>query len=267
MNVSIIKTLACPYDHTRVDFVNRSLVKKFYECGLCHRQYPLVKNIPNFLPDGLREWTAKQNFSLCHSTFAAGNWKPGFRGWCPSFIAKILSFGFGAGRPDRDNNVSVLDVGCGDDPKGDVNVDVYIPSTLPKNFILASAELLPFKNNSFDVVRSAYAIEHNLFPIEMIKEHFRVCSKKVKIYTDNSDWLGIIVYRILNMGSIFHDEHYFKWSKEYFINILNRLDLKGEVIAFNSSPAFLVKMISFFGRLPRIGNIFYRDLYVEIHKK
>ena len=66
--------------------------------------------------------------------------------------------------------------------------------------------------------------------MEFIREQIGVSKNIVKIYTDNSDWLGIITYRILNIGSIFHDEHYFKWSKEYFINILNRLDLKGEVI-------------------------------------
>jgi uncharacterized protein YbaR (Trm112 family) len=267
MNNVFLKNLVCPYDHAKVNFVNKSSTKKFYECELCHRQYPIIKETPNFLPDGLREWTLRQNHKINLFTVVPGQWKPGFRGWHPSFLTRILSFGFGYGRPEKNNNVIVLDVGCGDDPKGDVNVDIYIPSLIPNNFILASAELLPFKNNSFDIVRSAYVIEHNLSPIEMIKEHFRVCSKKVEIYTDNSDWFGIIIYRILNIGSIFHDEHYFKWSKEYFINILNRLGLKGKVIVFNLSPSFLIKMTSLFGKLPRIGNIFYRDLYVEIYKK
>lgn len=265
MNDYFLSVLVCPYDHNDLRLKKKKDLEYFY-CDKCLRKYDFKKGIPNFLPDDIRltkDIESKKIFG--------GKWVPGYRGWKPNLAAKIISFSFSHGNGRIEEKIGtksiVLDVGCGDNAKGDVNVDVYIPNPLPPNFLLASAELLPFKDNTFDIVRSAYVIEHNLFPVQMIKEHFRVCRKKVKIYTDNSDWLGTIIYRILNVGSIFHDEHYFKWSKEYFTNILNRLDLKGKVITFNSSPAFLVKMMSFFGKLPRIGTIFYRDLYAEIYKK
>ena len=260
-----LSLLACPYCHNDLRLQKKKDLKYFY-CDKCLRKYDFIKNIPNFLPDDIpliKDIKPKKIFG--------GKWIPGYRGWKPNLAAKIISFSFSHGNGRIEEKIGtksiVLDVGCGDDAKGDVNVDIYIPNPLPPNFLLASAELLPFKDNAFDIVRSAYVIEHNLFPAQMIKEHFRVCCKKVKIYTDNSDWLGVFVYRILNTGSIFHDEHYYKWSKEYFSNLLNRLGLTGSVKLFNSSPSFFVKFLSIFGFLPRIGPLFYRDLYVEIVKK
>lgn len=257
----------CPYDHSHLKLKERLS----YTCDSCKRQYPILDDIVNFLPDNLRDWATKKyglkKIQNPPEKFSSFEWKPGFRGWSPSSFIKFLSLGFGEGRVTKRYKGSVLDVGCGDVAKGDVNTDIYIPTPLPKNFVLATAEMLPFKDNSFDVVRSAYVIEHNLYPTEMVKEHYRVSRKKVEIFTDNSDWLGVYAYRILNVGSIFHDEHYFKWSVEYFRNLLNRIKFRGRVEVFNTSPSILVKLLSTFGRLPRIGVIFYRDLYAEIYKK
>ncbi|MDP3014136.1 MAG: hypothetical protein Q8M92_07845, partial [Candidatus Subteraquimicrobiales bacterium] len=83
---------------------------------------------------------------------------------------------------------------------------------------------------------------------------------------DNADWVGAIVLRVLNTGFIFHDEHYFKWSKEYFSNLIDRLGFEGKVRLFNSSPSLIVRFIALLGRLPRLGPVFYRDLCVEIVK-
>ena len=69
------------------------------------------------------------------------------------------------------------------------------------------------------------------------------------------------------MYSMSWTPHNFKWSIEYFQNILNRLNFRGKVEVFNTSPSILVKMMSWFGKLPRIGIVFYRDLYAEIYKK
>lgn len=270
MNEEIIKKLACPYDHSEIFLHTGS----YFECEKCHRHFPVKKDgIVDFLPDNLRCVAAREGdlSGAAGGSFLenTGKWRPGLRYWIPGFLAKTVSSlrCRGTGRLlDRQAGMIMLDVGCGGSAQGDVNVDVYIPQPIPKNFILASAELLPFKDNSFDIVRSAYVIEHNLLPTEMIKEHFRVSSQMVKTYTDNSDWVGAIVLRILNTGFIFHDEHYFKWSKEYFSNLIDRLGFDGTVSLFNSSPSLIVKLLALLGRLPRIGPVFYRDLYVEIVK-
>lgn len=264
MNDYLLSLLVCPYCHNDLRFQKRKDLEYFY-CDKCSRKYDFRKGIPNFLPNDIR---IEKNVES--KKIFGRKWVPGYRGWKPNLAAKIISFSFshGNGRVKEkiDTKSLVLDVGCGDDYNGNVNVDVYIPTPLPPNFILASAERLPFKDNTFNIVRSAYVIEHCLYPVEFIREQIRVSKNIVKIFTDNSDWLGTIIYRILNTGSIFHDEHYFKWSKEYFSNLINRLGLKGSVKLFNSSPSFFVKFISFFGKLPRIGPIFYRDLFVEIKK-
>lgn len=58
----------------------------------------------------------------------------------------------------------ILDVACGIDPEGDVNIDITNVSEAfafkPANFIVASAAHLPFKNKTFETVTCNDLIEH-----------------------------------------------------------------------------------------------------------
>lgn len=94
----------------------------------------------------------------------------------------------------------VLDVGCGANPMGDVNIDLFIGHTehrskplIPEeiqNFIHCDACNLPFKDNSFDKVFSKDTLEHvgrkpqinNPSPYNALKEMIRVSSKKIEIF-------------------------------------------------------------------------------------
>jgi len=85
-----------------------------------------------------------------------------------------------------------LDVGCGTNPTGDVNVDLYTdfsphtgdqlhPDTFQKiepkrisNFIKAEGCHLPFRNDSFEEVYSSHLIEHIKAPLMFLKELARV---------------------------------------------------------------------------------------------
>ncbi len=85
---------------------------------------------------------------------------------------------------------SVLEVGCGDGTKLDLLterkcqcVGIDISQTAVKKaqkqypgrlFITASAEDLPFAHNSFDLVYSAFMLEHTVNPEKVIKEMVRV---------------------------------------------------------------------------------------------
>jgi len=93
----------------------------------------------------------------------------------------------------------ILDVGCGHDPRGDVNVDLFVKATKhrsddqrkledkdldPKfipNLIRASGEYLPFRDNCFDFVISTHTIEHALNPFAFIREAIRVSKDRVEI--------------------------------------------------------------------------------------
>jgi len=88
-----------------------------------------------------------------------------------------------------------LDVGCGDNPKGDVNCDIYRevnPQVLgvksvavnPKrisNFVLASGLCLPFRSDCFDEVYSRGVIEHVDEPQRFLSELIRVSKRIVRV--------------------------------------------------------------------------------------
>lgn len=90
-----------------------------------------------------------------------------------------------------------LDVGCGHNPQGHVNVDLYTKATIHRggdaskdcdlqvrnipNFVKADATHLPFRSNVFDEVYSHHAIEHVPKPFIMLKEMVRVSSDKIFI--------------------------------------------------------------------------------------
>jgi len=76
----------------------------------------------------------------------------------------------------------ILDVGCGNNPKGTVNIDVEIKHNI-ENFIKADAQNLPFKTNAFSESISDHAIEHVINVENMVAELKRVTYKKITIFT------------------------------------------------------------------------------------
>jgi len=93
----------------------------------------------------------------------------------------------------------VLDVGCGDNPKGNINVDICIgwsPQTgnqkdklafinprMIKNFVLASGEFLPFQSDCFERVVSFEVIEHANNPMQFLHELIRVSKSEIVVST------------------------------------------------------------------------------------
>ena len=161
-----------------------------------------------------------------------------------------------------------LDLGCGENPRGDYNVDCFLPNPLPKNFILANTENLPFKKNSFDIVYSFYNIEHMDNPSKYITDLLSIAKKNVLIVTDNSEWIGDIFFRIIGSGRIYHKEHCYKWSKEYMENLLERIGITNfEVTLENHSFSPLFNFFYFFSKLiPKLKYFVARDLVIKIKK-
>ena len=69
--------------------------------------------------------------------------------------------------------MKVLDVGCGDRPTGDVNLDLFYYGKW-KNFVVGEAHHLPFKNKVFDKVYSKHCLEHIENPLKFFEEAIRV---------------------------------------------------------------------------------------------
>lgn len=88
----------------------------------------------------------------------------------------------------------ILDIGCGDSPQGDVNVDLFINPTAHRgmyasplntktipNLVKADAHHLPFKDGSFYKVYSSHTIEHVENPFQMLKEMVRVSKREIEV--------------------------------------------------------------------------------------
>jgi predicted SAM-dependent methyltransferase len=86
----------------------------------------------------------------------------------------------------------VLDVGCGDRPRGTVNVDVYRETSVDLyerevvdvkalNFVQATIYHLPFRSNIFKKVLCYHLLEHLRFPSKAVTELMRVANGTVEI--------------------------------------------------------------------------------------
>lgn len=89
----------------------------------------------------------------------------------------------------------ILDVGCGNQPFGDVNIERNIqqddrlaPDNHPldprkiENLIRADGCHLPLRDHVFRHVRSCFVIEHVDYPIRFLRELIRVCHGTIEIY-------------------------------------------------------------------------------------
>ena len=103
-----------------------------------------------------------------------------------------------------------LDVGCGDNPLGDVNVDIYkksnpqirenkgfypVPYKEIPNFIIADAHYLPFPNATFRKTFCYSVLEHVSNPFKALKELLRVTNGTIHIYAHHR-WTGKKPYHI-----------------------------------------------------------------------
>lgn len=106
--------------------------------------------------------------------------------------------------------MKVLDVGCGDRPKGDVNLDLFFYGKW-KNFIIAEAHHLPFKNGAFNKVYTKHCLEHLENPLKFFKESKRILKKGGTlecIYPTDTMLTKKTIHNLLNL----HWSSAFKWK-------------------------------------------------------
>ena len=163
-----------------------------------------------------------------------------------------------------------LDVGCGNTPSGDVNVDLpgsdrhrdgikLVTKKIP-NFIYASAYALPFRNNSFDEVVSFHLLEHLEVPLAALREMTRV-SKSV---------VTVVVPAFAYRGEC--GEHLYTWGEGSLLNILRKAGLKDVKVStgcFREVKGNILKWL--YKRSYVLGNfamIFMRKFYrIELQGK
>ena len=153
-----------------------------------------------------------------------------------------------------------LDVGCGNDPQGDVNVDLYMNQRSPdtdvyinakkiNNPIKADAQNLPFRYESFEIVYCRALLEHVLNPTRALKEMIRVAKEKV---------LFIVPHRCFRTSWV-HGQP--KVHKHFFSTVetrkwVERIGYKPKItVEYKSFPSEIIPIF----RLPWL-------LHVEIKK-
>ncbi len=241
--------LSCPYDPDVPVLLDAS--QNALKCGTCRRVYP---------------WNGVC-FDLRYDELRAGvsRWRPGDPGWDEGWLR--LVGGASTARPDpgRDPAEEVLDIGCGARPSGTYNLDAYVPEPVPPNFVLGTADRLPFLPKSFDSVVSRYVIEHVTDPPKFVRDCIRLARRRVTIITDNADWLGELAFRALGRGRIFHPEHVYKWSVEYLRNLLDRFDDVTATVELDTlSDTPIVRLVARAARGPILAPLLHRDLVARL---
>ena len=155
-----------------------------------------------------------------------------------------------------------LDIGCGSNPKGDVNCDLYhiktphimeehkISAKKIPNFVLCNLAHLPFKDNAFKFVNASQVIEHALEPVSMLKEMKRVSRKIVTLDVPN----------LRRLTAEKNQFHLYNWSDHTLRNLLNTFftDVKivgSEYGAYIPTQLSSLRGAGFFCEL--LENIFY----------
>jgi ubiquinone/menaquinone biosynthesis C-methylase UbiE len=134
----------------------------------------------------------------------------------------------------------ILDVGCGSEPHGDVNCDLFtglnphligssrrsdyvIPREIP-NFVKATIYSLPFKTSGFSTVVCYHVLEHLEDPLRGLQELKRVSKR-------------FVIVRVPSLRAVLWGEratHLFTWSEYSLSHFLSQIFSK---ITIHSSYA------------------------------
>jgi SAM-dependent methyltransferase len=172
----------------------------------------------------------------------------------------------------------MLNIGAGETEYGDVRLDVYRSQTVN---IVADAEFLPFRGNSFDLIYSRNVLEHLPNPLNALREQKRVCKEggRISIITDNAGFwayhiLGHHTRPVLRTGErdLYHgtraeDRHYFLFTREHLQNLLGLAGLRIIRIDFMDFGTTKADLINKFLRcLPFLRNFSHPRIIAVAHK-
>lgn len=156
-----------------------------------------------------------------------------------------------------------LDVGCGANqfetiPRGDVHIDIQKPTEPPTNFVLADAQQLPFKPDSFEQVTIFDVIEHVEAPAKALREIHRVLKNAgcMILGTPNAMQIlrsamiylkGMYVLTVPENTYTIHYDHISVWGAPEMRNLLQRsgfMDFKINACTYRDRPhKFLPRLL------------------------
>ena len=122
----------------------------------------------------------------------------------------------------------ILDVGCGDRPRGTVNVDLNVGDSAHlykrhshlkaiQNFVCADAQHLPFRSNVFAKVLCWHTLEHLADPSLALKEMVRVANGTVQV---------VVPYRYHEKIQNFFMPQRRMWAKKYHKHFFDKRQLQ-----------------------------------------
>jgi ubiquinone/menaquinone biosynthesis C-methylase UbiE len=112
----------------------------------------------------------------------------------------------------------ILDIGCGKNPQGDINIDYlayadkYRIADLKNvpNFLNADVQNLPFRDNVVSKVIMVHVLEHLDNPLKALREVRRVVMNEATIFVPNYPLEKETQY------------HFYSWNRWTLYNILNK---------------------------------------------
>jgi ubiquinone/menaquinone biosynthesis C-methylase UbiE len=154
----------------------------------------------------------------------------------------------------------ILDVGCGANPKGDVNTDLFTGKTPHskyfinpkkiKNFVLCDAHFLPFNSKIFDKVYLFEVIEHLENSAKALKESYRVCKKNGYILIGTPNCMNILkILRVLKSGIYSpYESHIATYGIPEMTNLLEYCGFNDFIIKTTSyrglsNSSFIIKLL------------------------
>ncbi len=166
-------------------------------------------------------------------------------------------------------NLNILDLGSGEGGTSElfsqnnfvISYDLNYQRLLRQNFdsnyqkIQADAKLIPFKNNSFDLIILQDVIEHISDHIKLIKELKRILKDNGIIYLSTPN-----KYSIINLTA---DPH---WGLP-FLSILKRKNIKKYFLKFFRRKDFYRNDIAELLSLKKIYNYFNYDYLINLQTK
>jgi len=151
---------------------------------------------------------------------------------------------------------SILDIGCGSNPEGTTNLDLYTGTTPHHKYIIdpeqikgfhqGNAENLPFMDNSFDLAIMSHVLEHTINPDKALQEAARVAPRLILRVPNNP------VQRE-------HKEHLYTWSITSLNNLLHRHFSKVEIKP-TTRPEYIAdsRFFKYIGSIPILGQVLSR---------